>query len=175
MQQIKWIGANPANFRARHIMPATASGWPVLGIVAHVMGGSLAGTDAWFNNPVSKVSAHYGIGKDGAIHQYVRDQDCAYHAGIVKPVVPPCELVRTHPGVNPNDFTIGIEHEGTATTPWPDVMVQASAELIARLCKLHLVPIDRDHIVGHNQVSADHPQCPGLAPLDKIVALALLV
>ena len=40
-------------------------------IVEHVMQGSLTGTDHWFQNPNAQVSAHFGIGKDGSVHQYV--------------------------------------------------------------------------------------------------------
>jgi hypothetical protein len=40
-------------------------------IVIHIMEGTLGGTDDWFNNPASKVSAHYGIGRNGQVHQYV--------------------------------------------------------------------------------------------------------
>ena len=62
-------------------------GWTPEAIVIHVMDGSLSGTDSWFNNPASGVSAHYGVGKDGVIHQYVQENDTAFHAGtIVNPV-----------------------------------------------------------------------------------------
>ena len=55
------------------------------GIVIHLMDGTLLGTDAWFlnGNRGSVSSAHYGIGKTGEIHQYVKDEDRAYHAGNV--------------------------------------------------------------------------------------------
>jgi N-acetyl-anhydromuramyl-L-alanine amidase AmpD len=41
------------------------------------MDGTLAGTDAWFTNPASQVSAQYGIGKNGEVHQYVKEEDTA--------------------------------------------------------------------------------------------------
>ena len=50
-------------------------------IVIHIMEGTLKGTDAWFKNEESGVSAHYGIGKQGEIHQYVGKSDTAWHAG----------------------------------------------------------------------------------------------
>jgi N-acetyl-anhydromuramyl-L-alanine amidase AmpD len=46
-------------------------------IVIHIMDGTLIGTDSWFANHTSQVSAHYGIGKNGEIHQYVQENDTA--------------------------------------------------------------------------------------------------
>lgn len=53
----------------------------------------------WFKNPVSQVSAHYVICRDGSIYQMVNDKDIAFHAG-----------VKNH-AYNYNDRSIGIEHE----------------------------------------------------------------
>lgn len=52
-------------------------------VVIHIMAGTLVGTDAHFANPASQVSAHYGIGKQGQIHQYVKEEDTAFHVGTV--------------------------------------------------------------------------------------------
>ncbi len=41
----------------------------------------MAATDSWFGSTVSQVSAHYGIGINGEIHQYVQEADTAWHAG----------------------------------------------------------------------------------------------
>ncbi len=38
-------------------------------IVIHIMDGTLVGTDSWFANHTSQVSSHYGIGKNGEVHQ----------------------------------------------------------------------------------------------------------
>ena len=46
-------------------------GYKFIAIVDHIMSGTLTGTDSWFANPVSKVSSHFGVGKNGEIHQYV--------------------------------------------------------------------------------------------------------
>jgi hypothetical protein len=45
------------------------------------MEGTLAATDSWFLTPESQVSAHYGVARDGRIHQYVGESDTAFHAG----------------------------------------------------------------------------------------------
>ena len=142
-------------------------------IVIHVMDGSLAGTDAWFGQTASEVSAHYGIGLKGEVHQYVDEKMAAWHAGVA--LAPTVSL----PPGNPNSYTIGIEHEGFVTkpgpAPWSNLQLQASAELIADICKRHGIPIDRQHIVGHHEIYAGH-LCPGpQCPLDDLVHSALLI
>jgi N-acetylmuramoyl-L-alanine amidase len=42
----------------------------MMGVVMHTMVGNLPGTEATFNNPHNQVSAHFGIGQDGEIHQF---------------------------------------------------------------------------------------------------------
>ena len=132
------------------------------------MAGTLRGTDAWFRNPKSRVSAHYGIGRTGDVHQYVQEADTAWHAGRV--YRPTWTGVRR--GRNPNRYTIGIEHEGHLADDWPEPMMQASARLIADVCSRWSIPIDREHVVGHREIYA-RKACPGdRVDLDRLVALA---
>ena len=72
------------------------------------MSGTLIGTDSWFANPASKVSSHFGVGKNGEIHQYVKLENTAWANGVVKN--PNWPLLQN--GVNPNYYTVSIEHEG---------------------------------------------------------------
>lgn len=138
-------------------------------IVIHIMDGTLAGTDSWFANPSSQVSAHYGIGKNGEVHQYVQEQDAAWHAGRVD--APVWKFIR--PNVNPNLYTIGIEHEGKPDDVWTVEMKQASANLIKEICERWQIPVDRDHIVGHFEIYSKKPNCPATNKriLDELVAL----
>lgn len=141
-------------------------------VVIHIMDGSLVGTDEWFANPKSEVSAHYGIGKTGEVHQYVKEEDQAWHAGRVdRPV-----WKGIKPGINPNLYTIGIEHEGRPLTNdvWPEAMKVASASMIADICKRYNISIDRDHVIGHYEIFAGKPHCPGVnrSILDELVARA---
>ncbi len=141
-------------------------------IVIHVMEGSLSGTDSWFKNPASKVSAHYGIGKNGEVHQYVQEADTAWHAGRVH--APSWRIIKTAGNglyVNPNYYTIGIEHEGNETSEWTDAMYAADAELIKAIATRWGIPIDRDHIIGHHEIYSIKT-CPGFkVDMDKIVAM----
>src|SRR6266571_1562932 len=102
----KWIGSTNKTFGRQ--------GWRPEAIVVHLMNDEdIASVDEWFNTPKPPdgeppVSAHYGIAKNGDVHQYVQEMDTAWHAGRVsKPV---WALIK--PGVNPNLYTAGIEHEG---------------------------------------------------------------
>ena len=142
------------------------------GIVIHIMDGTLIGTDSWFANPSSQVSAHYGIGRIGEVHQYVKEEDTAWHAGRVD--APVWKLIR--PNINPNLYTIGIEHEGRPNDVWTEAMKQASAILIRDICQRWQIPIDRNHIVGHFEIFSKKPNCPASnkAIIDELVTLAQL-
>lgn len=140
------------------------------GVVIHIMDGTLVGTDSWFANPASQVSAHYGVGRTGEVHQYVKEEDTAWHAGRVD--APLWKLIK--PNINPNLYTVGIEHEGKPDDVWTDAMKQASAELVREICQRWQIPIDRNHIVGHFEIFSKKPNCPARDKkiIDEIVALA---
>lgn len=157
--QPQWIGCAPGNFskgRPASFRPEA--------IVIHIMVGTLRGTDSFFNDPRAKVSAHYGVGKQGEVHQYVDELDTAYHAGIV--VRPTWEMIK--PKVNPNFYTIGIEHEGQPEDTWPVPQLEASLELAAQIAHRWGIPIDRYHIIGHREIRATKT-CPGKIDLDAYV------
>ena len=141
-------------------------------IVIHVMEGSLRGTDSWFRNPASQVSAHYGIGLNRAIHQYVSEDDQAWHAGRV--LRPTAKLIKERPSMNPNLMSIGIEHEGTAESIWPDAMYADSAELVAQIAAHWNIPLDHDHVIGHREIFAEK-SCPGMGDVHRIIELAKLI
>jgi hypothetical protein len=149
----RWIGCAPGNFR-----PGRPLGLQPIAIVIHVMDGTLAGTDAWFRDPAAKVSAHYGVGVGGLIHEYVSEVDTAFHAGIV--VNPTATLVLSRPRVNPNSYTIGIEHEGKANDAWTPQQSAASAALVADIASRRAIPLDVDHVFAHHEVRSSK-SCPG--------------
>ena len=59
-----WKGAHSQNFHPER------AGYHPEAVVLHIMDGSLIGTDSWFNDAKSQVSAHYGVGRTGEVHQY---------------------------------------------------------------------------------------------------------
>lgn len=139
-------------------------------VVIHIMDGTLAGTDAWFADSKSQVSAHFGIGKNGEVHQYVKEEDTAWHAGRIDN--PDWKLIKSN--VNPNLYTIGIEHEGKSDDVWTGAMKQASVTLIREVCERWEIPMDRDHIIGHYQIFSKKPNCPAKNKqiIDELVSLA---
>lgn len=138
-------------------------------IVIHIAEGTLVGGFSWFNNASSQVSSHYMLGKNGAIWQFVKNEDTAWHAGGVNQ--PNWPLLK--PGVNPNLYTIGIEHEGFTGETFTEAMQKSLVELIHSLCKQYNIPVDRNHIIGHNQInSVSRSRCPGTGVnLDNLVTL----
>jgi hypothetical protein len=80
---------------------------PPIAIVLHTAAGTLAGMGAWFANPESESSAHYGIGRNGEIHQYVKLEDRSWTNGALEPN-------NSWPGPQgpqPNELTVNIETE----------------------------------------------------------------
>ena len=149
-----------------------------IAIVIHIMEGTLDGTDSWFQNPASKVSAHYGVGKNGDVHQYVLQDNTAWHAGrvndpswkLIKPL-----SVEDNTYINPNYYTVGIEHEGDEESDWTDEMYKASSELIALTASLWNIPLDRDHVIGHHEIYS-LKTCPGSkVDIDKLIQMALVI
>src|SRR5204863_1940446 len=70
-------------------------------IVVHTTVGSFAGTVNWFSLERSNVSAHYLVGLDGRLAQFVDEGDTARHAGRVRH--PTAKLLADE---NPNLYSV---------------------------------------------------------------------
>ena len=148
---ITWIGCPETNFhRGRPF------GLRPEAIVVHIMDGSFAAGESVFRDSTTQKSAHYGISKAGVVHQYVDENDSAFHAGIV--VNPTWPLLK--PRVNPNFYTIGIEHEGRPDDTWPEAQLSASATLIGQIAARWNIVLDELHVIRHHQIRASK-SCPG--------------
>lgn len=156
MDGVKWIGS-PNHYNGRN-------GYAVTHITLHIMVGHLAGTDSVFLNPDSQASAHYGIGADGAIHQYVSENDGSY----------------SDANFASNNSTISIEHEGgMAGVPCTQACMDASARLCADIARRHgWTHLWHDGLNGniwlHREVpGTDHYGCPdrcvNALPVDRII------
>jgi N-acetyl-anhydromuramyl-L-alanine amidase AmpD len=127
---------------------------PVDKVVIHWFGeGTLTSANSRFQNPESKVSAHYGI-SDNTIWQWVKEENVAYHAG----------------NYTMNQQSVGIEHDATTTKNASEETYRTSGMLVGDICRRYKIPIDREHIIKHSEVKAT--QCPGTLDLDKIIAIA---
>lgn len=109
-------------------------------IVIHDAEGSYVGTINTFQNSAKYVSANYVIeSSDGAITEMVRPKDLAWAAGDW--------WVNMH--------AINIEHEGYAAdgASWyTEAMYQSSAALVRYLASRYGIPLNRAHILGHDDV-----------------------
>ena len=87
------------------------------------------------------------VGRRGQVAECVRDKDIAWHAG----------------NWNYNTHSIGIEHAGYVGNPnsFTPAMYRSSARASAYLVRRHNIPIDRRHIIGHNQVPGSSHTDPG--------------
>lgn len=152
-----FIGCAAVNFRR-----GRPPGFQPEAIVIHIGEGSLRSIDQHFNDPGSRVSAHYCVGKAGGIHQYVDEQDTAFHAGNIDQPSWTGLKPGSAPGtfINPNFYTIGIEHEGFADDAWPEAQLAASAALVAEVAARWKIPLDQDHVIRHHQIRFIK-SCPG--------------
>ncbi len=96
-----------------------------------------------------KVSAHFLIRRDGSLAQFVPCALRAWHAGI--------STWRGREGCN--DFSIGVELEGTDDVPYADAQYAMLAALTRALRRRY--PI-RD-VVGHNEIAPERRTDPGPA------------
>jgi len=147
----QWIGCPDSNFRR-----GRPFGLRPEAVVVHIMDGSFEAGESVFRNPTTQKSAHYGISRAGEVHQYVDEHDTAFHAGIV--INPTWPLLK--PRINPNFYTIGIEHEGRPDDEWPEAQLTASATLIGQIAARWSIPLDESHVIRHHQIRASKT-CPG--------------
>lgn len=97
-----------------------------------------------------KVSAHILICRDGSVQQFVPFSQRAWHAG------ESCYMERKAC----NDFSIGIELEGTDDTAFEDSQYQSLANLILSLEKAYS-GVSRKHITGHSDIAPGRKTDPG--------------
>lgn len=99
-----------------------------------------------------RVSAHALVRRDGTLTQYVAFGQRAWHAGH--------SMYRGRAACN--DFSIGIELEGTDTTPYTDAQYEGLAALVAGLLVAYPT-LASEHIVGHSDVAPGRKSDPGPA------------
>ena len=100
----------------------------------------------------SKVSAHLLIRRDGEIIQYVPFNKRAWHAG----------ESNFRGRERCNDFSIGIELEGTDDEPYSDAQYAVLTEVITTLCNSY-PEISLQRITGHCNIAPGRKSDPGPA------------
>jgi AmpD protein len=99
-----------------------------------------------------RVSSHLVIGRDAAITQYVKFTERAWHAG------KSCYAGREAC----NDFSIGIELEGTDTLAYEAAQYDALAAVVAALCAAY-PRLSPERLVGHSDIAPGRKTDPGPA------------
>ena len=94
-----------------------------------------------------RVSSHFLVRRDGAVMQFVPCNKRAWHAGVSS----------WRGRSRCNDFSIGIELEGSDFEPFTERQYGALVRLVRRLRRTY--PID--DIVGHSDIAPDRKTDPG--------------
>ncbi|WP_210584657.1 N-acetylmuramoyl-L-alanine amidase [Streptomyces sp. GESEQ-35] len=138
----QWIAASAANYRYAE----RPDDYTIDRIVIQSRFTSAAGA---FQDPGHRAAAHYLVrASDGHVAHLVRESDVAYHAG----------------NREGTERSIGIEHEGFVDAPdrwFTDTAYRASAELAADIGARYDITVDREHVVGHNEVPGARHTDPG--------------
>lgn len=97
-----------------------------------------------------RVSSHLFIRRDGSVIQFVPLHLRAWHAG-----------VSSYSGKeNCNDFSIGIELEGTDFEPYTPIQYEHLVKITAEI-KKHYSDITKERIVGHETIAPKRKTDPG--------------
>lgn len=97
-----------------------------------------------------QVSAHFLIERDGKVTQFVSCLDRAWHAGVS------CFAGRE----GCNDFSLGIELEGTDELPYSDAQYSALVRLI-RALRVAYPQLSNERICGHSDIAPGRKTDPG--------------
>ncbi len=111
-------------------------------IYIHDTEGSYDSAISHFQDPTSYVSAQYVVrSSDGAVTQMVANSDVSWGVG----------------NWYDNMHGINIENEGNAAqgaTWFTPAMYRTNAQLVRYLATKYNIPLDREHILGHDNISA---------------------
>jgi N-acetyl-anhydromuramyl-L-alanine amidase AmpD len=139
----EWIPAPYEEFGdgdyGNHDLGDRPASQPIRYIVIHDTEGAWEGVLSTVQDP-TYVSWNYTLrSTDGHIAQHVKAEDVAWHAG----------------NWYVNAASIGLEHEGFLASPdawYTEAMYRSSARLVSYLAQKYGIPLDRQHILGHDTV-----------------------
>jgi AmpD protein len=100
-----------------------------------------------------RVSAHALVRRTGEVVQYVPVHRRAWHAG----------ASAWRGRGNCNDFSVGIELEGTDEAPYEAIQYETLAGLLAALARLYPALADPERTVGHAEIAPGRKTDPGPA------------
>ncbi|WP_273842767.1 N-acetylmuramoyl-L-alanine amidase [Rubrobacter calidifluminis] len=136
---------DPSDYGNYDLADRERDGLDIRYIVIHDTEETYAKTIQIFRDPMSYVSAHYVLSsRNGQVTEMVRPRNIAWQAG----------------NWDINAHSIGVEHEGFAidgASWYTEQMYRASARLVRYLAARYNVPLDREHIIGHDNVPGPLP------------------
>lgn len=160
-----YTGKCPNRFYKRYSNSYKRYFIPDLFVLHNTGGYKISSAHYWFLNEESETSAHYLIGLDGEVRQYVKLTDGSYCNGTSSnPNSSACYEAATNEIVkereyNANFYTVSIEFVGDTGDRLTDQQLTAAVELIeyvnTQLEKLYgmTIPYDRKHIIGHYEIN----------------------
>ena len=140
---------------------------PILGVCIHIAQGTAQQTYQTFQN--EQKSSHYLVTNTGKVWQFVKEEDTAWAQGIKNN--PSAQIVLDRIDKNPNSYLISIEHEGKDDISY--VQYSASALLLYEICSQWNIPLDRTHIIRHNEINKGKT-CPAKISVEELIRQAKL-
>lgn len=130
-------------------------------VVLHTMVGSWQAAWSRFQQSSQLASSTYGVKLDGGVIQFVDEKDGPWTNG-------------TSTGTGSNLESITIEHEdgGDYNGPRTPALYRASALLVRDICQRYGIPIDRQHVIKHDECTGASTACPDSLDVDGIVRMA---
>jgi hypothetical protein len=135
---------------------------PFQGLVLHIEVGTESGTNSWFHDPSSQVSAHFGNPKTGGLDQWVDTNDVAWAQ------------------VAGNTSWISLENEGNPGDSLTASQLANAATLLAWLNLTENIPMQlaetpSDSGLGYHAMGGaawgGHTSCPGQPIVDQRAAI----
>lgn len=141
--------------RTRRSPHHDARPYPPTAIIIHdTASDGIASPLDWTTRRESRVSYHYLIGRGGEVFETVDPDRRAWHAGAGE----------LWGAANPNNWSIGVafvdvDRPGQPLDPYPEVQLDAAAEIVADLAGKYRIPLNR--IVGHEHTAPGRKPDPG--------------
>ncbi|MDR2366177.1 MAG: N-acetylmuramoyl-L-alanine amidase [Zoogloeaceae bacterium] len=119
-------------------------------ILHHTSNDTLAYALNILTHPLSGVSSHYLIGRDGRVLQLVDENERAWHAG----------ASMWSGQTDMNSASIGIELDNTGNEPFPPPQIDALIALLSDIRRRHAIP--RANVLGHADIAPARKNDPGV-------------
>ena len=148
----KVIRTKPVNPAGENFVGTTNFGLrkPNFVIIHHTAQKSTEQTLKTFTLPRTKVSAHYVIGRDGAVYQMLHDLLRAWHGGAAK----------WGNLTDINSASIGIELDNNGLEPFSETQINSLLKVLTKLKKSHGIPAA--NFIGHSDIAPGRKVDPNI-------------